>query len=133
MATISNVRLSIEQGTPGTQRRVTVTYRINFSATERLAGSVFVERVTLRGSDVAVDDDLASLYTDVVKAPVDPSFVDRSISEMVSRDTLDEDSDFLVAMRDEIYARVTLQPFMPMSASAESNLVSGQFGSRGSD
>lgn len=50
-----------------------------------------------------------------------------------SRSTLDEDSDIILTDRDEIFARVRLEPFMPQAAQASSNIVHGQLGARGDD
>lgn len=133
MAIISNLQLSITKGTPGNMREVRVTYRINFTASERLAGTVFEERVTLRGSDLGVDDHLTTLRMDTVQAAATPPFVDRAITRMVSRDTLDEDRDFILAMRDEVYAQVRLEPFTPKDTQVDSNMVHGQFGDLGRD
>ncbi|MCX4242930.1 hypothetical protein [Paraliomyxa miuraensis] len=133
MPTITNLELSIDKGTGGQRRKVTVRYRINFNSSERLAGTVFRERVSLRGDDALSDDDLTTIYNNNVKAPVDPTFIERTIVRMVSRDRIDEDSDFVLADRDEIYARVRLEPFSPGSVQGDSNLVYGQFGGMGSD
>ncbi|MCH8616695.1 hypothetical protein LZ016_11365 [Sphingomonas sp. SM33] len=131
MATVSNVTLQIGRE-EGDRRRVTVNYRICFSGCEALAGSTFVEKVTLRGDDPIWDDHLITLRNACVKA--ERGCVDRSVSTMVSESTLDEDGDTIILGwvinrdRDEIYARVTLVPFAPTGSEADSNIVTGQFG-----
>src|SRR5690606_14135205 len=121
MAVISNVNLSIVKGMGGNQRSVTVSYRITFSTMERSAGSIFTERITLRGQDPLSDDDLYELHVDSVKADPAASYVDRSFTQDVPRSVLDEDRDFVWADRDELYARVMLTPFMPRAAQGDSN------------
>lgn len=51
----------------------------------------------------------------------------------LSRSKLDEDSDIILADRDEIFARVRLEPFMPQAAQASANIVHGQLGARADD
>jgi hypothetical protein len=132
MATVSNVTLQIGREEQGDRRRVTVNYRICFSSCEALAGSTFVEAVTLRGDDPFFDDHLILLRRACVKAQ--EGCVDRSISTVVSESTLDEDGDTIILgwvisrNRDEIYARVTLVPFTATGSQADSNIVTGQFG-----
>lgn len=131
MATVSNVTLQIGRE-EGDRRRVTVNYRVCFSGCETLAGSTFVEKVTLRGDDPIWDDHLIVLRNACIRA--ERGCVDRSISTMVSESTLDEDGDTIILGwvinrdRDEIYARVTLTPFAPTGSEADSNIVTGQFG-----
>ncbi|MDH5398173.1 MAG: hypothetical protein OEX02_08510 [Cyclobacteriaceae bacterium] len=137
MATVSNVNLTIQKGGDGSRRRVKVTYRICFSSCEVLAGSVFVEQVKLRGDDPIWDDHLTTLRSRCVKA--EKGCVDREIIASVSRSTLDEDGDTVIfgipifADRDEIYARVSVTPFSPSGSTADSNIVTGQFGAAGND
>jgi hypothetical protein len=135
MATVSNVRLEISRTDDSRRRRVTVRYRVCFSACEALAGSVFVERVQLRGDDPIWDDNLITLRNTCVRAN-EAGCVDRVISSTVAASTLDEDPDtiifgLVIGDRDEIYARVTLTPFAPTGATANSNIVTGQFGPAG--
>ena len=137
MATISNVRLSVQKGGNSSRRRVDVSYTVCYSACEVLAGSVFVEKVQLRGDDPIWDDNLVTMRNTCVKA--ERGCVEREVSRFVSRRTLDEDGDTVIfgipihADRDELYARVTLTPFSPGSSAANSNIVTGQFGAAGND
>ena len=137
MATVSNVNLAIQKGGEGSRRTVTVKYKLCFSGCELLAGSVFIERVTLRGDDPIWDDHLVTIRNRCVKA--EKGCVDREIVTRVSRRQLDEDGDTIIfgvpifADRDEIYARVTLTPFSPTGSSSDSNIVTGQFGAAGND
>jgi|KBSSwiS6_1023812.scaffolds.fasta_scaffold00673_9 hypothetical protein len=137
MPSITNVRLDIAKRTGGTKRKVTVTYTLCFSACEILAGSVFTERVVLRGDDPIWDNNLATIRSVCVRANKD--CIDRKITVDVSRRTLDEDGDTVIlgipvwADRDEIYARVSLTPFVPSSRTVDSNNVYGQFGAAGND
>lgn len=133
MAVISNVNMSITKGVGGNKRSVTVSYRITFSPMERTARSTFTERVTLRGQDAISDDHQYEFHVDSVRADPATSFVDRSFTADVPRSALDEDRDFVWSDRDELYARVMLTPFVPMSAQGDSNVITGNFGSMGSD
>ncbi|WP_395703632.1 hypothetical protein [Aquabacterium sp.] len=133
MPSIANVSLKIDRATQGNRHKVTVSYQLRFTPREELAGTVFEERVQLRGDDPVFDEDRgAPLLTSFVKAT--PANVNRTISKMVSSSVLDEDGDTIIfgvpilALRDELYARVTLRPFQPGSASSDSNVVKGQFG-----
>lgn len=133
MASINNVRLEIGPE-EANRRRVTVTYRVCFSSCEALAGSVFIERVVLRGDDPVWDDNLITLRNTCVRAV--GGCVDRRISTTVAESVLDEDPDtiifgWVIGDRDEVYARITLEPFTPLGASRNSNVVSGQFGPAG--
>ena len=77
MATVSNVTLQIGRE-EGDRRRVTVRYRVCFSGCETLAGSTFVETVTLRGDDPFWDDHLITIRNTCVKAQ--EGCVDRELS-----------------------------------------------------
>lgn len=131
MATVSNVTLQIGRE-EGDRRRVTIKYRVCFSNCEALAGSTFVETVTLRGDDPFWDDHLITLRNTCIKAK--EGCVDRELSTVVSESTLDEDGDTIILgwvisrNRDEVYARVRLVPFTPSGSQADSNIVTGQFG-----
>lgn len=135
MATVSNVHLTIGKGKAGKRVEVTVSYRICFSSCELLAGSVFKETVTLMGDDPVWDDTLITIRNGCVKA--EKNCVERKFSRQVSRSTLDEDGDTVIfgipihAAQDEIYAHVTVAPFMPNGSTGNSNIVTGQFGVAG--
>lgn len=134
MPTIANLSLKIDPTVQtGNRRKVTVSYQLRFTAREELAGVVFEERVQLRGDDPVFDDDRGGpLLTTFVKAT--PANVTRNLTKMVSSSVLDEDGDTIIlgvpiaALRDEIYARVTLRPFVPTGALADSAPQKGQFG-----
>ena len=133
MASIQNVRLVVER-IDRNRARVSVSWRICFSSCEATDGSVFNERVSLRGDDVFVDDDLATLQSQCIKAQA--GCVNRSISRIVARSLLDEDPDTIIfgivlGDKDEVYARITLTPFEPHGSSANSNTVVGHFGPAG--
>lgn len=135
MASIQNVSLKISNAERSDQKRVTVSYKICFSSCEALAGSVFVEKVVLRGDDPVWDDNLITLRNTCTKAV--SGCVDRTLTATVARSTLDEDPDtiifgWVVGDEDEIYARVTLTPFSPSGAERDSNVVTGNFGPAGS-
>ena len=49
MATISNVVLKIDPIVSNKRRKVTVSYALRFNSREELAGTVFEEKVVLRG------------------------------------------------------------------------------------
>ena len=137
MPSISNVKLAIVKGTGGSRRKVTVSYTMCFTSCEILAGAVFTEKVVLRGDDPIWDDDLTTIRNVCVRASKD--CIDRKVTVNVSRSTLDEDGDTVIfgipihAAKDEIYARVSLKPFVPASRTSDSNNVSGQFGAAGND
>jgi hypothetical protein len=134
MPSIANLTLKIDPALQANRRRkVTVTNTQRFTAREDLAGTVFEERVQLRGDDPIFDDDRgAPLLAGFVKAT--PNNVTRTVVKMVSQNVLDEDGDTIIlgvpiaVLRDEIYARVTLRPFVPTSATADSAAQKGQFG-----
>ena len=139
MASISNLKLSIAPIAGSTRKLVTVSYNVCFTPSELLDGSVFDERVTLRGDDPIWDDHLITLSNTSIKAistpiPAPASCMERKVVRRVSRKTLDEDGDTIIfgipvfLDRDEVYARVTLTPFNPRSASADSNVIEKQFG-----
>ena len=133
MATVSNVRLAIGPEEDN-RRRVTVTYRVCFSPCETLAGSVFVEKVVLRGDDPIWDDHLIDLRNTCVRS--ERGCVDRSLTTFITESRLDEDPDtiifgWVIGDRDEVYARVSLEPFHPTGSRADSNVVSGHFGPAG--
>jgi hypothetical protein len=139
MASISNLRLSIGPVAGSTRKLVTVTYNVCFTPSELLDGSVFDEKVTLRGDDPIWDDHLITLSSTSIKAvptpvPAPASCMERKVVRKVSRKTLDEDGDTIIfgvpvfLDRDEVYARVTLTPFNPRSSSADSNVIEKQFG-----
>lgn len=137
MATVSNINLTVQKGGDGSRRQVTVRYRLCFTECEVLAGSTFVEKVTLRGDDPIWDDHITTLLNACVRAQ--RGCVDRSVTRLVSRSALDEDGDTVIfgipifADRDELYARITLTPFTPSGDSGDSNIVTGQFGAAGND
>jgi len=141
MATVSNVVLNVQKGGDGSRRLVTVTFRICFTQCEALAGSTFRETVVLRGDDPIWDDNLITLSSSCVRAT--EGCVNRSVSQSVSRSTLDEDGDTIITIfgweiakiadRDELYAHIELTPFTPSGSSADSNIVTGQWGAAGND
>lgn len=133
MATISNVNLRIEEA-GRTSSRVTVTYRICYSSCEAMAGTTFVERVTLRGDDPIWDDHLITLRNGCVRAQ--NGCIQREITRVVSNNVLDEDPDtiifgWVIGNKDEVYARVKLTPFVPSGSQGDSNIVSSHFGPAG--
>ncbi|MEO5825131.1 MAG: hypothetical protein ABIR59_04535 [Gemmatimonadales bacterium] len=135
MASISNVRLTIERGDQRNRRKVTVTYRVCFSSCEAMANSVFIEKVALLGDDPIWDDYLITLRNSCLRAT--QGCIERTISASVASSTLDEDPDtiilgWVIGAKDEVYARVTLTPFQPSGSSGDSNQVTGDFGPAGS-
>lgn len=133
MASINNVRLEIG-GKKDRRRQVTVRYQVCFSSCETLAGSTFVERVVLRGDDPIWDDNLITLRNTCVQAV--RGCVERSITATVAESVLDEDPDtiifgWVIGDRDEVYARVTLDPFHRSGDARNSNTVTGHFGPAG--
>ncbi len=141
MATISNVNLAVQKGGGGSRRQVTVSYVLCFTTCEAMAGSVFRENIVLRGDDPIWDDNLITLSNSCVRAT--DGCIKRSVTTSVSRSTLDEDGDTIITIfgveilriadRDELYAHIDLTPFTPGSSSANSNIVTGQWGAAGGD
>jgi hypothetical protein len=133
MATVSRVTMRIEDA--GNNRsRVRLTYRVCFSNCEAMAGSTFVERVTLRGDDPVWDDHLITLRNSCIRAQ--NGCIDRELTRTVSNNVLDEDKDtiifgWVIGNKDEVYARVRLEPFQPSGSSGDSNIVSAHFGPAG--
>jgi hypothetical protein len=132
MPAINNVRLTIGRSDNPGHRQVNVQYQVCFTACEAMAQSAFVERVVLWGADPDPDDNLITLRNACVRAQ--RGCVDRSISRTVSAGTLNEDDPTTIlgltidAGRDEVYAQVTIKPFVPGSATRNSNEVKDQFG-----
>ena len=131
MAKLNNIKLSIGAGTKKTNRKVTVTYTIAFTQPEVLSGSVFDEKILLRGDDPLFDDNLVLIHSGFIKAQ--NATVNRTFSKIVSTSDLDEDGDIkiggvIIALADELFARVSLAPFTAKGDAGDSNIVSGQFG-----
>lgn len=123
MATIANLKLEIKKGT--SKSEVTVSYNLYFSHCERLAESVFIENVTLRGDDSPLaDDHLITIRKSCVKAT--SGVIKRKHVRKIKNSVLNED-DFLFNRTDEVYARVKLTPFTPGSKQTDSNIISGNF------
>ena len=131
MASIRNLKLSINK-MAGAKSEVSVSYDIVFSALEAAAGATYHEKVVLRGDDVLMDENLGpALLSQVVKAH--SSTIHRKITKMVSNKDLDEDPDtillgFVLRREDELYARVTLAPFMALPVKADSDTVKADLG-----
>ncbi|OED41144.1 hypothetical protein AB833_10320 [Chromatiales bacterium (ex Bugula neritina AB1)] len=135
MATVSRIKLKIGDEDRNNRRLVTVTYRVCFSRCEAMAGSVFREKVTLRGDDPIWDDHLITLRNTCLKST--SGCIDRKVSRRISSSTLDEDADtiilgWVIGNKDEVYARVALTPFEPSSTRGDSNTISADFGPAGS-
>ena len=131
MASCRSVKLKIEPGINANKRKVTVNYKLCFTPCEALAGSVFIEKVTLQGDDPILDDHLITLKNSCVKAQSD--CIKREIVQQVSKSKLDEDPDTIIlglvlGNKDEIYARVKLTPYSPVKCSSDSDVVKGHFG-----
>lgn len=99
-----------------------------------MAGSVFRERVTLRGDDPIWDDHLITIRNGCIKA--EERCVERQFTRLVAENTLDEDPDtiilgWVIGNKDEVYARVVLTPFEPSGSSGDSNVVEEDFGPAG--
>ncbi|MDC8003757.1 hypothetical protein POV27_06825 [Aureisphaera galaxeae] len=122
MATISKLKLDIKKGSSVSD--VMVSYDICFNHCERLAESVFIEKVTLWGEDFGPDDRLITLSHNCVKAS--KPCVSRKIARKVPNKILDEDDTFF-NRKDEVYARVSLTPFTPAGKVADSNIISSRF------
>lgn len=124
MATITGLKLEIKKGS--SQSDVSISYNIHFTHCERVAGSTFLERVSLRGDDSPgnPDDHLTWIGSSCIKAT--KNVVARSFKRKVNNSVLDED-DFIFNRGDEVYARVSLTPFNPSSTTVDSNIISSNF------
>ena len=131
MPFITNINLEIVQGRGGDVRQLNVDCQFKFVGLEVQTRSWFVVRYYLCGWDSLFEDPGIYIRADSVQATEE--FVSHKFSQNVLRSQLDEDPDWNFAMRDEVYLRVTLEPWVPRSASANSNIVTGQWGARGSD
>lgn len=137
MATISNLQLAVDNiHAQPHLRRVKVTYQVHFNSAERMANSVFREKVTLHGDDAGTADALLhTVRNDYIQATQNP--VLRNIEISIARQTLDEDPDTMIGgmpvgdYLDEIYARVSLSPFVPPTVSLNSAPVIGTHGEYG--
>lgn len=137
MATISNLQLTIDNiHAQPHLRRVKVTYQIHFNSAERMANSVFREKVTLHGDDAGPADTLLhTIRNGYIQATQNP--VPRNIEISIARQTLDEDPDTMIGgmpvgdYLDEVYARVSLTPFVPASVNLNSSPVIGTHGEYG--
>jgi hypothetical protein len=93
---------------------------------------VFNETTVLMGDDPGFDDVQAQLSSTFVKAV--PGTINRVVTALVSPSALDEDGDTIIfgvpilKLRDELFARVQLVPFVAAAVRADSNEVKGQFG-----
>jgi hypothetical protein len=133
MPTILNPTLKIDPVLlKGNRRKVTVSYGLSFNTREEAAGAVFDETVRLMGNDPIFDTVQATLSSSFVKAV--PGTVNRVVTALVSQSRLDEDGDTIVfgipilALKDELFARINLKPFVATATQNDSNGVSGQFG-----
>ncbi len=125
MATIARLKLEIKKGSSESQ--VTVSYDLCFMHCERLAGSVFIENVKLMGDDWLNDDNLYTLsHHTCIKAPSSKVCIPRKFTKTLKNSVLDEDDSFF-NRKDEVYARVTITPFVPSSKKADSNIISSYF------
>lgn len=134
MATVTNVRLEIGRADSRNRRRVEVRWTVCFSRCEAMAGSVFREKVTLRGDDPVWDEHLVTLRNDCVRAS--QGCVERRLVSTLASSTLDEDPDtiilgWVIGNKDEVYARVCLEPFEPRGDCGSSNVVTADFGPAG--
>ncbi|HSN97133.1 MAG TPA: hypothetical protein VLS89_02510 [Candidatus Nanopelagicales bacterium] len=131
MAAIQNVTLIINK-LDERRSEVVVEYDMSFSPAEIQAGSIFVERIGLRGNDPLFDDDIApGLVSQLVQAQ--PNVPRRAVRRIIPTRLLDEDRDrsllgLLLAREDELIAQVSLMPFMPRGATASSQPVEANFG-----
>jgi hypothetical protein len=134
MALVQNLRLDITR-LDDKRSEVLVTYEIAFTAAEVLAGATFLEKVSLRGDDAILDEDIGGpLYCHAIKAETPP--LAREIRRTLLSRELDEDLDRRVLgspvrRADELYARVALTPFVAAEAILDSNVVRGSFGRLG--
>ena len=124
MPKIENVSLVIkDEGKPDV-RHVTVSYDLTWWWREKKAGSSFIERVYLFSDE---GDNLQRLRVRTLRADNVPDGV-RTIESDVLTSILNEDPDTAETLvRDEVFARVSLAPFVPRSAESDSEIFKGWF------
>lgn len=114
MATISDATLDIEN-VDDTTVKVTVSYTLKPDQTEKLAGTVFQEKIRLLGNDPGVQTEVFAFADGAKPAQfaVNSSTitVSRSRDHQISKSTLNEDPGFLANGAqdpDEILAEITI-------------------------
>ena len=139
MPTITEVRLDVTDTTEADERLVTVEYDFIISNQDVFAGTVFLERVSLWGDDRNEGggvERLSNVRRRLIKCgDLKPGPQTRTATRKISKQTLDEDADTIGAtwtlVPDELFARVSLQPFVANSVEMDSDPVPGQFGEEG--
>lgn len=133
MAKIGPVTLKVDL--VGNEAKVDVTYEITFDSYDQHSNQAYVEVVRLMGDDTNVGDP-ESAGADDTLGFVTPLFLrntrsdgqatlPRQFSKTFPKATIDEDRG-TVPNPDELYARVTLTPVAPATATAQSKTVTVQ-------
>jgi hypothetical protein len=112
MATISNPTLKVE-GVNATTVKLTVKYRLTPTPVEKLAGTVFSEKIQVIGDDPGVLTDLVitTFPGDNFVVSNATTFVDRERTRSVLKSTMNEDPGFAATGAhsvDETFAKITL-------------------------
>ena len=140
MATISNLELGVIDAATPDERLVTVTYELSIPPKEALAGTVFLETISLWGDDRTEGGDvdfLRKVRNRLIKADeLGAGTHVRTVTRKISKQTLDEDAEITSGGQDldvdELFARVSVRPFVAKSAEMDSDTVRGLFGPEGS-
>jgi hypothetical protein len=112
MATLTSQTLKIEN-VDDKNVRVRVNYKLTPSVVEKLAGTVFSGNIQLIGDDLGVASDIVitTFSADIFAVNNATTFVDRTVSRVLPKSALNEDSGFQstgAEESDEIFARITL-------------------------
>lgn len=143
MPNVTNVVLTLQHGgstDPLSSRTVRVNFTTQFNNTERLAGTVFKATAVIRPMDDSLGNPI-SVGSAIIKA--ENTSEETVLTRTVTRRSLDEDFDSKLIGRpphlvirediDEWVAEVTISPVVFGSATANSEIVTGSWGSEGSN
>ena len=133
MPHITNVGLSIQPTDSPNTTRLSVSYTVEFSRPEILAGQVFEFKSKIVPFDGSFNGfegtGTRQIRRRFIKA--ESGSISRTDSDDVQRLTLDEDSDFIpfpATRGDEWFAKVTATPAVFHSSERTSELVTGSWG-----
>ena len=135
MATISNKSLKVDN-VNNTTVKLTVKYTLTPSAIEKLAGTVFAEKIQLIGDDpgVVTDTVITTFPADAFAVSNATTSVSRTRIRNVLKSAMNEDPTFAptgAELQDEVFARITLayaaNPPIPsaLPSPAPTNIVAG--------
>ena len=121
MPFITQAKLEIEEVGRDDLRRLNVDCQFKFVGVELLSKAWFRVKFFLVGWDGDYEDPGRFIRSDCVQAT--EQFVSHHFSQNVLTSSLNED----VFGTDEVFIRVKLEPWIPRTVSANTNLVTGQW------